>query len=133
MGKRFVYKHNNMESLEKMLIKAERQAAIRGGGVLVITEGVFGMEGDLGNLKAITDLKEKYDFRLLVDDAHGFGTMGATGAGTGEHYGVQDKVDIYFATFAKAMAGIGAFVAGKTEIINYLQYNMRSQIFAKSS
>jgi len=132
MGKRFVYKHNDMESLEKMLKKAERQAALRGGGVLVITEGVFGMEGDLGNLKEITDLKEKYDFRLLVDDAHGFGTMGATGAGTGEHYGVQDKVDLYFATFAKAMAGIGAFVAGDTEIINYLQYNMRSQIFAKS-
>ncbi len=132
MGKRFVYKHNDMESLEKMLKKAERQAALRGGGVLVITEGVFGMEGDLGNLKAITDLKEKYDFRLLVDDAHGFGTMGATGAGTGEHFGVQDKVDLYFATFAKAMAGIGAFIAGDKQIINYLQYNMRSQIFAKS-
>ncbi len=132
MGKRFVYQHNNMESLEKQLRRASRQATLRGGGILVITEGVFGMEGDLGNLKAITDLKEKYNFRLLVDDAHGFGTMGATGAGTDEHYGVQDKVDLYFGTFAKAMAGIGGFIAGDTEIIDYLQYNMRSQIFAKS-
>jgi len=121
-----------MDSLEKQLRRANRQAAIRGGGILVITEGVFGMEGDLGNLKAITDLKEKFNFRLLVDDAHGFGTMGATGAGAGEHFGVQDKVDLYFGTFAKAMAGIGAFIAGDTEIINFLQYNMRSQIFAKS-
>jgi len=132
MGKRFVYQHNNMESLEKQLRRANRQAALRGGGILVITEGVFGMEGDLGNLKAITDLKEKFSFRLLVDDAHGFGTMGATGAGAGEHFGVQDKIDLYFGTFAKAMAGIGGFIAGDTEIIDFLQYNMRSQIFAKS-
>ncbi|OQY03664.1 MAG: 8-amino-7-oxononanoate synthase [Bacteroidetes bacterium 4572_117] len=132
IGKRYVYQHNDMESLEQQLIRAKKQAKKRGGGVLVITEGVFGMEGDLGNLKAITDLKEKFDFRLLIDDAHGFGTMGKTGAGTDEHFGVQDKVDLYFGTFAKSMAGIGAFIAGKTEIIDYLQYNMRSQMFAKS-
>lgn len=132
MGKRFVYQHNDMESLEKRLRQATRQATIRGGGILVVTEGVFGMEGDLGNLKVITDLKEKFNFRLLVDDAHGLGTMGATGAGTGEHYGVQDKIDLYFGTFAKSMAGIGAFVAGEVEIIDYLKYNMRSQMFAKS-
>lgn len=132
IGKRYVYQHNDMESLEQQLIRAKKQAKKRGGGVLVITEGVFGMEGDLGNLKTITDLKEKFDFRLLIDDAHGFGTMGKTGAGTDEHFGVQDKVDLYFGTFAKSMAGIGAFIAGKTEIIDYLQYNMRSQMFAKS-
>ncbi len=132
MGKRFVFKHNNMESLEKQLKHASRVAKRNGGGVLVITEGVFGMEGDLGNLKGITDLKEKYNFRLFIDDAHGFGTMGKTGAGAGEHFGVQDKVDIYFGTFAKSMAGIGAFVAGPKPVIDYLRYTMRSQIFAKS-
>ncbi len=132
MGKRFVYQHNDMESLDKQLKRATKQAGKKGGGILVITEGVFGMEGDLGNLKAITDLKEKFNFRILVDDAHGLGTMGDTGAGTGEHFGVQDKIDLYFGTFAKSMAGIGGFIAGDTEIINYLQYNMRSQIFAKS-
>ncbi|MDF1547915.1 MAG: aminotransferase class I/II-fold pyridoxal phosphate-dependent enzyme, partial [Bacteroidales bacterium] len=132
MGKRFVFQHNNMESFAKQIESASKLAAKTGGGILVITEGVFGMEGDLGNLKAITDFKEKYNFRLLVDDAHGFGTMGKTGAGTGEHFGVQDKVDLYFGTFAKSMAGIGAFVAGEKAIIDYLQYNMRSQIFAKS-
>ncbi len=132
MGKRFVFKHNDMESLDKQLKHASRVAKRNNGGVLVITEGVFGMEGDLGNLKGITDLKDKYEFRLLIDDAHGFGTMGKTGAGTGEHYGVQDKVDIYFGTFAKSMAGIGAFVTGPKPIIDYLRYTMRSQIFAKS-
>jgi len=132
MGKRFVFKHNNMESLEKQLKHAGRVAKRNGGGVLVITEGVFGMEGDLGNLKGITDLKDKYEFRLFIDDAHGFGTMGKTGAGTGEYYGVQDKVDIYFGTFAKSMAGIGAFVSGPKQVIDYLRYTMRSQIFAKS-
>ncbi|MEN8122335.1 MAG: aminotransferase class I/II-fold pyridoxal phosphate-dependent enzyme [Bacteroidota bacterium] len=132
MGKRFVYQHNDMESFEQQMLRAEKQAEKRGGGILVVTEGVFGMEGDLGNLKAITDFKDRFNFRLLVDDAHGLGTMGATGAGTGEHFGVQDKVDLYFGTFAKAMAGIGAFIAGDTEIIDYLQYSMRSQIFAKS-
>ncbi len=132
MGKRFVFKHNDMKSLEKQLKHATRVANRNNGGVLVITEGVFGMEGDLGNLKGITDLKDKYDFRLFIDDAHGFGTMGKTGAGTGEYYGVQDKVDIYFGTFAKSMAGIGAFVSGPKHVIDYLRYTMRSQIFAKS-
>ncbi|NPA44598.1 MAG: pyridoxal phosphate-dependent aminotransferase family protein [Chlorobi bacterium] len=133
MGKRFVFKHNDMDSLDKQLAHATKYLEKNpGGGILVISEGVFGMEGDLGNLKAITDLKDKYEFRLFIDDAHGFGTMGETGAGTGEHFGVQDKVDVYFGTFAKSMAGIGAFVASDKHIIEYLQYTMRSQIFAKS-
>lgn len=132
MGKRFVFKHNDMKSLDKQLKHAARIAKRNNGGVLVITEGVFGMEGDLGNLKAITDLKDKHEFRLFIDDAHGFGTMGKTGAGTDEYYGVQDKVDIYFGTFAKSMAGIGAFVSGPKPVIDYLRYTMRSQIFAKS-
>jgi len=132
IGKRFVFKHNNMESFAVQIEHASKLAAKTGGGILVITEGVFGMEGDLGNLKAITDFKDKYKFRLLVDDAHGFGTMGKTGAGTGEHFGVQDKVDLYFGTFAKSMAGIGAFVASTKQVVDFLQYNMRSQIFAKS-
>ena len=132
MGKRFVFHHNDIENLEKQLERATRLSEKTCGGILVITEGVFGMAGDLGKLDEIAALKEKFNFRLLVDDAHGFGTMGKTGAGTGEHFGVQDKVDVYFATFAKAMAGIGAFVAGDEDVINYLQYNMRSQIFAKS-
>lgn len=132
IGKRYVFPHNDMEKFEKQLQRAEKLAKKNNGGILVITEGVFGMAGDLGNLKEMTALKDKYDFRILVDDAHGFGTMGKTGAGTGEHYGVQDKIDLYFATFAKAFAGIGAFVAGDKEIIDYLRFNMRSQIFAKS-
>lgn len=131
-GKRFVYTHNNMENLEKQLQRATRLVGETGGAILVITEGVFGMSGNLGNLPAIVALKEKYNFRLLVDDAHGFGTQGKTGAGTGEHFGVQDGVDIYFSTFAKSMASIGAFVAGPEQVIEYLRYNMRSQIFAKS-
>lgn len=132
LAKRFVFPHNNMENLEKQLQRATKRAEQQGGGVLVITEGVFGMAGDLGNLKAVCDFKEKYDFRLLVDDAHGFGTMGATGMGTGEHYGVQNKIDLYFSTFAKSMAGIGGFVASNTEVVDFLRYNMRSQTFAKS-
>ncbi len=132
MGKRFVYQHNDIESLDKQLARATKVVEKSGGGILVITEGVFGMAGDLGALDKIVPLKEKYSFRLLVDDAHGFGTMGPTGAGTGEHFGVQDGVDVYFATFAKAMASIGAFVAGDEDVINYLRYNLRSQIFAKS-
>jgi glycine C-acetyltransferase len=132
IGKRFVYPHNDIENLEKQLQRAEKIASASGGGVLVITEGVFGMSGDLGKIDKIVELKKKYQFRLLVDDAHGFGTMGATGAGTAEHLGVQDEVDLYFGTFAKAMALIGGFVAGPAEVINFLQYNMRSQIFAKS-
>lgn len=133
MGKRFVYPHNDMEKLQKQLEHAQKVAASTGGGILVITEGVFGMAGDLGNLEAITALKKQYDFRLLIDDAHGFGTMGETGGGTGLHFGVQDDVDLYFGTFAKAMAGIGAFVASNNKsIIDYLKFNMRSQIFAKA-
>jgi glycine C-acetyltransferase len=132
LGKRFVYPHNNIENMEKQLQRAARLAGETGGGILVITEGVYGMSGDLGKLDEIVALKRKYNFRLLVDDAHGFGTMGKTGAGTGEHFGVQSGIDLYFATFAKAMAGIGGFIASDKKIINYLQHNMRSQIFAKS-
>lgn len=132
LAKRFVFPHNDMENLETQLKRAVKRADQQGGGVLVITEGVFGMAGDLGNLKAITDLKEDYDFRLLVDDAHGFGTMGPTGMGTGEHFGVQDKIDLYFSTFAKSMAGIGAFIASDKEVVDFLRYNMRSQTYAKS-
>jgi len=132
IGKRFVYKHNDMESLEKQLQRATKLSEQTGGGILVITEGVFGMSGVMGNLKGIVALKEKYNFRFFVDDAHGFGTMGATGAGTGEHQGVQDGIDLYFSTFAKSMASIGAFVAGDKKICTYLRHNLRSQIFAKS-
>ena len=131
-GKRFVYPHNDIQNFEKELSRAKKITDQTGGGTLVITEGVYGMSGDLGKLKEICALKEKYEFRLLVDDAHGFGTMGATGAGTDEFLEVQDQVDLYFGTFAKAMAGIGAFVASKKEIISYLRYDMRSQIYAKS-
>lgn len=132
MGKRFVYPHNNMENLEKQLQRATKIADETGGGILVITEGVFGMSGNMGNLKGIAELKKKYNFRLFVDDAHGFGTMGKTGAGAGEEQGVQDQIDLYFSTFAKSMASIGAFVAGSTKILKYLRYSVRSQIFAKS-
>jgi glycine C-acetyltransferase len=132
MGKRFVYPHNDMENLERQLKRAERLTNETGGGILVITEGVFGMSGNMGDLKNIVALKKKFNFRLLVDDAHGFGTMGATGAGVGEEQGVQDGIDIYFSTFAKSMASIGAFIAGDAKIIDLLKYNVRSQIFAKS-
>jgi glycine C-acetyltransferase len=132
LAKRFVFPHNNMENLQKQLERATKRAEQQGGGVLVITEGVFGMAGDLGNLKAIAALKKKFKFRLLVDDAHGFGTMGDTGMGTGEHFGIQDEIDVYFSTFAKSMAGIGGFVASKREVVDFLTYNMRSQIYAKS-
>jgi glycine C-acetyltransferase len=132
MGKRFVFNHNDIESCEKQLKRAVKLTEGNNGGILVITEGVFGMAGDLGKLDKIAALKKKYNFRFLVDDAHGFGTMGATGAGTGEHFGVQDQIDIYFATFAKAMAGIGGFVASTKDVVNYLRYNLRSQIYAKS-
>jgi len=132
-GHRYVFKHNDLEDLEKQLQRAtalvEKQNA---GGILVITEGVFGMAGDQGKLKEITALRDKYEFRMLVDDAHGFGTLGKTGAGAGEAQGVQDKIDLYFSTFAKSMASIGAFVAGDKAIIDYIRYNIRSQIFAKS-
>ena len=132
IGKRFVFPHNDMDNLRKQLERATRLADEQGGGILVITEGVFGMAGDLGKLDGIVKLKKDFKFRLLIDDAHGFGTMGRTGSGTGEYFGVQDQVDIYFATFAKSMAGIGAFVASEKEIIDSLRFNMRSQIFAKS-
>ncbi len=132
MGKRFVFPHNDIENLEKQLQRATKLTKETGGGILVITEGVFGMSGDLGNLKDIVALKKKFNFRLLIDDAHGFGTLGKTGAGVGEEFGVQDQVDLYFSTFAKALASIGAFIAGNKDIIQYLRYNVRSQIFAKS-
>jgi glycine C-acetyltransferase len=132
-GHRYVFKHNDVADLEKQLQRAtaliEKQNA---GGILVITEGVFGMAGDQGKLKEIAALKDRFEFRLLVDDAHGFGTLGKTGAGAGEEQGVQDKIDLYFSTFAKSMASIGAFIAGDANIIYYIRYNIRSQIFAKS-
>lgn len=132
MGKRYVYPHNNMEKLRKQLERATKLAEKQKGGIFVITEGVFGMSGDLGKLDEIVKLKEEFDFRLLVDDAHGFGVMGKTGAGAPEFFGVQDGVDLHFGTFAKAMAGIGGFVAGETDICYYLRYNMRSQTYAKA-
>tara|TARA_R110002020_G_scaffold85914_1_gene211678 strand:- start:124234 stop:125145 length:912 start_codon:yes stop_codon:yes gene_type:complete len=132
MGKRFTYKHNDVESIEKNLQRATKLAEQTGGGILLISEGVFGMRGEQGKLREIVALKEKYNFRLFVDDAHGFGTLGATGAGAGEEQGVQDKIDVYFATFAKSMASTGAFIAADQEIIDYLKYNLRSQMFAKS-
>ena len=132
LGKRFTFQHNNIESLEKNLIRATKVVAETGGGILVISEGVFGMRGEQGRLREIVALKEKFNFRLLVDDAHGFGTLGATGAGAGEEQSIQDDIDVYFATFAKSMASTGAFIAADKDIIDYLKYNMRSQMFAKS-
>ena len=132
MGKRFTYKHNDLVSIEKNLQRATKMAKASGGGILLISEGVFGMRGEQGKLKEIVALKKKYNFRLFVDDAHGFGTLGKTGAGAGEEQGVQDDIDVYFATFAKSMASTGAFIAADDEIITYLKYNLRSQMFAKS-
>ncbi|HAH57962.1 MAG: aminotransferase class I/II-fold pyridoxal phosphate-dependent enzyme [Lentimicrobiaceae bacterium] len=132
MGKRFVFPHNNMESLRLQLQRATKLTQQSGGGILVITEGVYGMTGDQGNLREITAMKKEFNFRLLVDDAHGFGTMGATGAGTHQEQEVMDEVDIYFGTFAKAIAGIGAFVATRHSVVDFLRHNMRSQTFAKS-
>jgi glycine C-acetyltransferase len=132
-GHRYVFKHNDVEDCEKQLQRAQSLIEKQGaGGILVITEGVFGMAGDQGKLKEIAALKDQYQFRLLVDDAHGFGTLGETGAGAGEEQGVQDDIDLYFSTFAKSMASIGAFVAGDKSIIDYIRWNIRSQIFAKS-
>ena len=131
-GKRFTFMHNDIESLEKNLVRASKIAEKNGGGILVISEGVFGMRGEQGRLKEIAALKSKYNFRFLVDDAHGFGTLGATGAGAGEEQGIQDDIDVYFATFAKSMASTGAFIAGDKQIIDFMKYNMRSQMFAKS-
>ena len=132
LGKRFTYKHNDVESLEKNLQRATKVADQTGGGILVISEGVFGMRGEQGKLKEIVALKKRYNFRFLVDDAHGFGTLGKDGKGAGDEQGVQDQIDVYFATFAKSMASTGAFVAADRQIIDYLKYNMRSQMFAKS-
>jgi glycine C-acetyltransferase len=132
MGKRFVYQHNDIESCRKQLERATKLTEASGGGILLITEGVFGMSGAQGKLKEIIDLKSQFNFRILVDDAHGFGTMGKTGAGTHEEQDCIDGVDVYFGTFAKSMAGIGGFVAADKQIVAYLRYNMRSQIFAKA-
>ncbi|POY36726.1 8-amino-7-oxononanoate synthase [Solitalea longa] len=131
-GKRYVYTHNDMESLEKQLQRAEKLVEGTPGAILVITEGVFGMSGVQGDLKGIVELKKKYNFRLLVDDAHGFGTMGKTGAGTHEEQNCVEGIDVYFGTFAKSMAGIGGFVASSEQVVEFLRYNMRSQTFAKS-
>ena len=131
-GKRFVFQHNNMEMLEKQLTHATKLVEKTQGAILVITEGVFGMSGDQGDLRGIIELKKKYQFRLFVDDAHGIGTMGETGAGTGEEQGCQEGIDIYFGTFAKSFASIGAYISSDEQVIEYLRYNMRSQIFAKS-
>ena len=132
LGKRFTYQHNDMDSLEKNINRATKIAEETNGGILVISEGVFGMRGEQGKLKEIVELKKKFNFRLLVDDAHGFGTLGNTGAGAGEEQGVQDEIDVYFATFAKSLASTGAFIASDKDIIDFLKYNMRSQVFAKS-
>lgn len=132
LGQGYAYKHNDIEDCEKQLQRAQKMADKTGGGILVITEGVYGMSGSQGKIKEITDLKDKYHFRLLIDDAHGFGALGPTGAGTDEAQGCQNKVDLYFSTFVKSMGSLGAFIAGPKDIITYLKYNVRSQIFAKS-
>ena len=132
LGKRIAFDHNDIDSLKKHLERATKLVADSGGGILVISEGVFGMKGDQGKLREIVELKKQYNFRLLVDDAHGFGMLGPTGAGAGEEQGVQDEIDIYLSTFAKSMASVGAFIAGDADVVEYLKYNMRSQIFAKS-
>ena len=132
LGKRFTFKHNDIESLVINLKRAQNIVEKTGGGILVISEGVFGMRGEQGKIKEIVKLKKQFDFRLLVDDAHGFGTLGQTGSGVGEEQGVMSEIDVYFATFAKSMASTGAFVAGSNQVIKFLKYNMRSQMFAKS-
>lgn len=132
MGQTYAFKHNNIEDFEKQMIRAEKMIQKTGGGILVITEGVFGMDGEQGIVKEITALKKKYQFRILIDDAHGFGYMGPTGAGADEAQGCQAEVDLYFSTFVKSMGSIGAFIAGPKNILMYLRYNVRSQIFAKS-
>lgn len=132
MGYSYAYKHNNIEDCEKQLQRATKIVEKTGGGILVITEGVFGMSGNQGSLKGLVALKKKYEFRLLIDDAHGFGAMGPTGAGADEAQGCQDEVDLYFSTFVKSMGSIGAFIAGRKDVLAYLRYNTRSQIFAKS-
>ncbi len=131
-GKTFTFQHNDMDSLEKNLVRAEIEAEKSGGGIMVISEGVFGMRGDQGKLKEIVELKKKFDFRLFVDDAHGFGVLGEHGRGAGEEQGIQDDIDVYFSTFAKSMASVGAFFSADKYIIDHMRYNMRSQVFAKS-
>jgi glycine C-acetyltransferase len=131
-GKRYVFQHNNMESFKKQLDRARKLTDISGGGILVVTEGVFGMAGDQGKLAEICEYKEEYGFRLFVDDAHGFGTVGKNGRGAGDEQGCHDQIDVYFGTFAKSMATIGAFVSGDEDVIDFLRYNMRSQTFAKA-
>ena len=131
-GKRFVFQHNDMDSFRRQMERATNLCAKTGGGILVVTEGVFGMAGDQGKLAEICAMKDEFEFRLFVDDAHGFGTVGENGRGAGDYQGVQEHIDVYFGTFAKAMATIGAFVAGDQDVINYLRYNLRSQVFAKS-
>ena len=131
-GPKYAFKHNDIDHFLVRMEQAKKEAEKRNSGILVITEGVFGMRGEQGILKEIVEHKEKYGFRLLVDDAHGFGTMGATGAGAGEEQGVQDQIDVYFSTFAKAMSGFGAFVSADKDIIEFFRYNLRSQVFAKS-
>ncbi len=132
LGKRMAFKHNDIDHLEKQLIRAQEMVKATGGGILVISEGVFSMRGDQGKLKEIAALKPKYGFRFFIDDAHGFGVLGKHGAGTAEAQGVQDDIDFYFATFAKAMASIGGFLAAKAHVVKYLYYNARSQVYAKS-
>ena len=132
LGKRFTFRHNDIQSLEKNLMRATKITDDTGGGILVISEGVFGMRGEQGKLREIVSLKSKYNFRFLVDDAHGFGTLGDNGTGVGNEQGVMKEIDVYFATFAKSLASTGAFIAGDKEIIDYMKYNMRSQVFAKS-
>lgn len=132
LGYSYTYKHNDLEDCEKQLQRAVKMAEKTGGGILLITEGVYGMSGDQGKLKEIVALKEKYEFRILIDDAHGFGAMGPTGAGTDEEQGCQAGIDLYFSTFVKSMGSIGAFIAGPKDVLSYLRYNTRSQIFAKS-
>jgi glycine C-acetyltransferase len=132
MGYSYAYKHNDMEDCEKQLTRAVKMTEKSGGAILLITEGVFGMAGDQGKLKEIVALKNKYPFRILIDDAHGFGSMGPTGAGADEEQGCQDGIDLYFSTFVKSMGCIGAFIAGPKDVLSYLRYNTRSQIFAKS-
>jgi glycine C-acetyltransferase len=129
-GKRFAYQHNDIDSLVKHLESAQKIVEQTKGGILVISEGVFGMRGDQGKLREIVALKDQYKFRFMVDDAHGFGTLGETGMGAGEEQGVQDEIDVYFATFAKSMGSLGAFLAGDKDVVQFLKYNMRSQIFA---
>jgi len=132
MGQRYAYRHNDIDDCEKQLQRATEIANKNGGGILLITEGVFGMDGEQGILKEIVALKDKYEFRILIDDAHGFGYMGPDGAGADSAQGCQEGVDLYFSTFVKSMGSIGAFISGPKKVLNYLRYNTRSQIFAKS-